>query len=80
MAEIDIRQHVDVPTHIKFADVGSTYKGTHLYRTKENIDFPVWIDGDNSCQGAMIGIGDKEDALNLIKALSKAIELGWFDK
>jgi hypothetical protein len=42
-------------------------------------DFVYVSTGDNAADDAVI-VGNKEDALSLIKALEKAIELKWFDK
>ena len=37
----------------------------------------VWLKGDND---SFIGIKDKETAVNLVAAINKAIDLGWFEE
>lgn len=41
-------------------------------------DCPVWLQNSKN-DSDIIGVRNKEDALNLIEALKKAIELGWFE-
>lgn len=75
--EIDIRTLVENPTSIKFSDSKRPLHAVHLQRTKGNEDEPVWIDTCN--YESTVAIGCKEDAVNLIKSLQKAIDLGWFE-
>lgn len=72
MATIDVRGEVEeVVTAIKFSD---SY-ATHLIGEGigEEGSFVMLYDDNND----YVVINDKEHALNLIKALNKAIELGW---
>lgn len=41
-------------------------------------DCPVWIQNSED-DNDIIGVRNKQDALNLIEALKKAIEMGWFE-
>ena len=75
--EIDIRTVVENPTGIKFSDSKRPLHAVHLQRTEGNEDEPVWIDTYN-CKST-VAIGSKEDAVNLIKSIQKAIDLGWFE-
>lgn len=78
--EIDIRILEDsLIDTIKFADgehgtgpLCEIYKG----HTKP---YNVQLAGDSWLEDYHVSIGSKEDAQNLIKALRKAIDLGWFD-
>jgi len=72
--KIDVREDKELEiTEIVFAD-----------KFEYNIN-AIYLPGSGKVRvsnsystGSMIG--SKEDALNLIKALNKAIDLGWFDK
>ena len=72
MATIDVRDEADAAVDvIKFSDSYATHifgegigeEGSFVMLYDDNDDYVV--------------INDKEHALNLIKALNKAIELGW---
>lgn len=77
MAMIDIRSNEQSEiTKIKFADESRRYHNAQ-YLVK-GIDRVVEIE---SCDGlAGITIASEEDAHHLIKALQKAIQLGWWSK
>lgn len=45
---------------------------------KSRGDCPVWLQNSED-DNDIIGIRNKQDALNLVEALRKAIELGWFE-
>ena len=51
-----------------FADVLNFYRG----------DCDVWLN-DSSDNTRILGIRNKKVAYNIIKAIQKAIDLGWFD-
>ena len=74
MATIDVRDEVeDVVQVIKFSD---SY-ATHLVGEgigKEGSFVMLYDDNDD-----YVVVNDKQHALNLIKALNKAIELGWLE-
>lgn len=44
---------------------------------KHSGDCPVWVSNSRE-NDEIIGIRNQEDALNLIEALKKSIDLGWF--
>ena len=71
--EIDIRTKEDVVTTIWFTDIDSDYnKAVQL--KQHGIGFNIVSkDGDHQ------KILNKQDALNIIKAINKAIELEWVD-
>lgn len=71
--KFDVRVGVEEEiTEIVFGDVDPTYcLGTVIKRWGRN-KISIFDDNDDE-----IGIKDKEHAENLIKALQKAIEIGW---
>lgn len=75
MSKFDVRNATqDEINTIIFADTHPTYAiGNRIEKSED----PVVQIVDE--QYDTMYIGSKEDALNLIKALNKAIELGWFD-
>lgn len=72
MASIDIRTYESTPIfEITFAD---NYDSRNAYFiSKENYGLDI---ESNEYE---VGLRSKEDVLNLIKALNKAIELGWVE-
>lgn len=75
MSKFDVRNATqDEINTIIFADTHPTYAICNRIE-KEKGDLVKIVDE----QYGTMYIGSKEDALNLIKALNKAIELGWFD-
>lgn len=80
--EIDIR-HVDSDEKIsviRFSDVDyNEYNADVLIRDSDNECVYV-EDSDNSTSETSATLNSKEQALNLIKAIEKAIDLGWFDE
>lgn len=73
--EIDIRTVVESPTSIRFSDSIRPLQAVCVQRV-ENREEPVWIDTNGF---ETVAIGCKEDAVNLIKSIQKAIDLGWFE-
>ena len=74
MASIDIRVNGEENiTKIEFSD--SMGVGVNAYFLDACGGNGVTIDDDDTC----VNIASKEDAQNLIKALEKAIELGWWN-
>ena len=71
--KFDVRFGVDEEiTEIVFGDIDPTfYLGTVIKRWGQ-AKISIFDDND-----AEIGIKDKEHAENLIKALQKAVEIGW---
>ena len=75
--EIDIRDHiVQKVTGIRFSQnrTASGYRQASVLRGGAN-EADI-VEDDN---GNFVRINGKQHALNLIKALEKAIELGWFE-
>lgn len=77
--EIDIRKKEDIVNRIRFdepEDINDALFADSLWRYSG--DCNVWVskssDGD-----AILGIRNKGQAENLIKAIQKAIDLGWFE-
>jgi len=70
--KIDIRETLEETTEIIFADPYG-YDINSISVVERGIAF-------NCCEGAELYLQSEGDAQNLIKALRKAIELGWFDK
>lgn len=78
MSEIDVRVTKEAPIeYIRFADE-NPYNYTATRIKKGNRDTPdgVSIEEDDGGEGD-VAIHSKEHGENLIKALQKAIELGW---
>lgn len=74
MATIDIRkQEGQVVTEIVFSD------NNHNACTLKNAWNTVAIESKNGHCAVRLVITNKEDAENLILALKKSIELGWFE-
>ncbi|MNY45851.1 hypothetical protein D3C86_1809870 [compost metagenome] len=74
--EIDVRKQVkDDVTAIRFAESAEGLNVADVIVYYQG-DVDVWIES-SCCSNETIGIRSKEDALNLIKALEKAIELNW---
>ena len=78
MATIDVRDVVEeVVDTIVFAETHGSTAGTEdvplAYKLRRNSEGEVLIEDTVEC----VIINDKERALYLIKALNKAIELGW---
>lgn len=72
MATIDVRDEAeDVVQVIKFSDSYATHLVGEGIGEKDSF---VTLYDDNE---DFVVINDKQHALNLIKALNKAIELGW---
>ena len=72
MATIDIRnEEKQVVTEIVFSDVELCASSI--------MQHPIGIFITNQHRSASSKIANKEDAENLILALKKAIELGWFE-
>jgi hypothetical protein len=66
--QIDIRETEEEINEIVFADEGShahTLTKSHYTSIRDNCDY--------------VNLCNKEHALNLIKAIEKAIELDWFE-
>lgn len=72
MSTFDVRLPTEEITCIKFADPDSNYY--HAMTLEPAKDNRVNIYDEDSDK---VVISDKEHALDLIKALYKAIELGW---
>ena len=71
MTTIDVRYaKEEVVRVIKFSDSSATHLAAE--GIGEDIDVMLYDDNED-----FVVINDKEHALNLIKALNKAIELGW---
>ena len=77
MGTIDIRNLVENPVEIQFADYVTRGDAVKLVRTSSNKENPVWIDDYKG--EVVIALCCKEDAENLIKSLQMAVKLGWFD-
>lgn len=79
MATIDIRDESEKVDCIVFAST------TQNYHTATTLHHPVTgmctiSDTERHPNGPMLGIHSEEAAQNMIKALQKAIDLGWFNK
>lgn len=75
--EIDIRFEKETVDSIRVQDQNKSMSlATLLVKGKSFEDCVCWLeDGGDT----VLGITDKEHAQNLIKAIQKAIDLGWFD-
>ena len=78
--EIDIRKKVvDKVTEIRFEDAppsdGAYFADVLVF---SNADCNVWIQ-KSSDDNQTLGIKNKKTAYNLIAAINKAIDLGWFE-
>lgn len=77
MSSFDVRtstpDEIDV---IVFADTHASYSIADRLEKRPRTSVIAIVDE----QDDHLYIGSKEDALNLIKALNKAIELNWFDE
>lgn len=73
---IDIRDYTKEPTHIKFSDAEGYYSANTLTHTKDNPTQKVWIDDEDD--NNQVVIETEEDAKNLIRALTLAIEKKWW--
>lgn len=73
--EIDIRKEVQAPIdRIRILDPN---QDTYCVEYIKNLNnFVMLCDGSNEAE-KNLEVYDKEHALNIIKALEKAIELGW---
>lgn len=71
--EIDIRTKEDVVTTIWFADNDSDYNKAVKLK-QQGVGFNI-VSKDDDHQKIL----NKQDALNIIKAIQKAIELEWVD-
>lgn len=77
---IDIRQKDVVIDRIIFANLDSGTGPVQMLNKGENGQlYPIRISGEDWDEDYEVGIGSKEDAQNMIMALQKAIDLGWFD-
>ena len=79
--EIDIRKKVeDKVTEIRFEDAppadGAYFADVLVF---SNADCNVWIQ-KSSDYNQTLGIKNKKTAYNLIAAINKAIDLGWFEE
>lgn len=75
MASIDVRsQDIEIDTIIFAGEDPAWTTATHLAFESENV-VGIVADGGRQISYKIFG---KESAKNLIKALEKAIELGWF--
>lgn len=74
MNMIDIRSdRKDKVNKIVFADESDNYCNAQYLVKYEEV---IYMDGIESCN--CLAVCTEEDAKNLIKALQKAIELGWW--
>jgi len=73
MRIIDIRKQNKDDTKIVFADEDNTHQSVVPHQVGSNADYVV-IGGANTKAYLCVRKGDVE---NLIKALQKAVELGW---
>lgn len=75
MSEVDVRRdNIDAIKNIRFADLKDDWLTATSLRKS---DHGVLIKTDAN-SSTMI-LHSKTDVANMIKALNKAIELGWFD-
>lgn len=76
--EIDVRVNQDSdPVYIRFADVGDFGDSYTATRLNQFDNERITIEEDDLKRGDAVAINSAEHAQNLIKALNKAIELGW---
>ncbi len=75
MAKFDVRDSVEEITEIVFAEAMDEDDDPNAYLLQHCRSFIAIVDGLHS----EVFINDKEHAQNLIKALNKAIELGWLE-
>ena len=74
--EFDIRANqADESTVIRFANDGDRYTASDI-----GLGFSGVVEVGDSGEGRWLGLFSEEYDRNLIKALNKAIGLGWFKK